>query len=380
MKVATTLVVFCVGSLLSLGLVMLYSVGMLKTAGHAQGAHNFLMQLIWGGGGIFVAALLAAYWDYRWLKKFAWPLLALCIILLALVQGFGTKTNGARRWLSWGGVNFQPSELAKLALIIALAYYGDRYQRFMGSFWRGLVVPGLILSAVLALIFIEPDRGTTILLATVGGLLLVLAGTRVWFLLPPILLAAASLAYSLLHDDVRRKRILSWLYPESHKQDAGYQVWRSMVGIGSGGVDGLGLGNGREKAFIPETHTDFIFSVIGEELGLIATLATLVAFLVLVVCGSYIAGRSRDVFGFLLASGITFLIGLQAAINIGVVTGALPNKGLPLPFISYGGSSLLLMLTCIGLLLSIARQALKNSDEDSGSDASPETSVTHLSA
>jgi cell division protein FtsW len=210
-------------------------------------------------------------------------------------------------------------------------------------------------------------------------MMLVLAGTRLWFILPPMLCGSVGLAYCLWYDPVRRKRILSWWDLESHKHDFGYQVWHSVVGLGSGGVDGVGLGNGREKAFVPEHHTDFIFSVVGEELGLIATLATLVAFLVIVLCGICIARRARDTFGFLLASGITFLIGLQAAINVGVVTGALPNKGLPLPFISYGGSNLLLMLTCIGLLLSIARRAREASDEVLHS-AGPEMAAAQLSS
>ena len=174
---------------------------------------------------------------------------------------------------------------------------------------------------------------------------------------------------------------MSWLDLENHKRDAGYQVWHSVVGFGNGGLEGVGLGNGREKGFVPEHHTDFIFSVIGEELGLIATLATLLAYIVLIFCGIYIARRARDTFGFLLASGITFLIGLQAAINVGVVTGALPNKGLPLPFVSYGGSNLLLMLSCVGLLLSVARQAKEEvPDEFSHSERVPELAAAQLNS
>jgi cell division protein FtsW len=372
MRFATTLLVFCVGALLSLGWVTLYSAGLMKV-----GAHFLLMQLIWGGAGL-VVALIAAGLDYRHLKKVVWPLLGVSALLLALVLVFGIKTNGARRWFHRGPMNFQPSELAKLAIIVGLAYYGDRYQRFMRTFWCGLVLPCLVLAVMLGLIFVEPDRGTTVLLATVGGMMLILAGTRLWFIFPPILLSGLALAYGLWHDPVRHRRILSWLHPEQHTQDAGFQVWRSMVGIGSGGIQGLGLGNGHEKVFVPENHTDFIFCVIGEELGLIATLTTVLAFFVLVLCGVYIARRSRDTFGFLLASGITFLIGLQAAFNIGVVTGALPNKGLPLPFISYGGSSLLLMLTCVGLLLSVARQARETPDEVALNDGLPDMAAAQI--
>src|SRR5262249_40133569 len=157
---------------------------------------------------------------------------------------------------------------------------------------------------------------------------------------------------SLLHDSMRTKRILSWIYLEENKSGVGYQAYQAMLALGAGGWTGVGLGDGRQKfGFVPEHHTDFILSMIGEELGLIATLLVVVAFIAIVICGLYIATRSPDTFGLLLASGITFLIGFQAAINIGVVTSALPNKGLPLPFISYGGSNLLIMLSSIGLLL-----------------------------
>jgi cell division protein FtsW len=360
-KLITTLTIFCVGTLLALGLVMLYSAGLVKTANH-QGPHFLILQLVWAVAGVILAGCVVAFFDYRWLKPVSWPMLTLSVVLLASVLA-GAKTNGARRWFHYGPVNFQPSELGKLAVIVWLAYYGDRFKHRMRSFWFGLAQPALVLGIVLALIFIEPDRGTTILLVTVGGMMLVLAGTRLDFIVPPLLTGGVALAYALWHDPVRHRRLLSWLDPQNHREDSGYQVWRSIVGIGSGGVEGIGLGNGREKALIPEHHTDFIFSIIGEELGLIATLATLAIFLILVLCGTQIARRAEDTFGFLLASGITFLIGLQAAINIGVVTGALPNKGLPLPFVSYGGSNLLLMLICVGLLLSVARCARQPSAE-----------------
>ena len=211
---------------------------------------------------------------------------------------------------------------------------------------------------MLGLIFVEPDRGTTILLAAVSGSMLLLAGVQWKFIVPPIVLAAAGLTVSILHDPMRMKRIFSWLDVEANKDGVGYQAYQAKIALGSGGLYGLGLGNGRQKlGFVPEHHTDFIFSIIGEELGLIATLLVIVAFVILVLCGIYIALRASDTFGTLLAAGVTLLIGLQAAINIGVVTSALPNKGLPLPFISYGGSNLLAMLTCVGILFSVARRA-----------------------
>jgi cell division protein FtsW len=188
--------------------------------------------------------------------------------------------------------------------------------------------------------------------------MLLIAGVRWRYFLPPIVLGACGFAVSIWHDPLRMKRVFSWLYSEEYKDTVGYQARQAMIALGSGGWTGLGLGNGRQKlGFVPEHHTDFILSIIGEELGLIATLLIVLAFVAIVFCGLHIAMRARDTFGLLLASGLTLLIGLQAAINIGVVTSALPNKGLPLPFISYGGSNLLAMLASVGLLLSIARQA-----------------------
>jgi cell division protein FtsW len=354
MKVAVTVLTSCVAALLALGMVMLYSSSMTQV-----GAHYLLMQLLWCALGLGLCVTAAAL-DYRLLKRAAWPLFGLAVILLVLVlvPQIGRRINGARRWFDFHGLRFQPSELAKLALLIALAWYGERFQRQMPTWKRGILIPGLFIGLVLGLIFIEPDRGTTILLATVSGAVLLVAGVRWKYILPPIALGIAGIGLSLWHDPMRMKRIFSWLYLEEHKAGTGYQAYQAMLALGSGGWTGLGLGNGRQKlGFVPEHHTDFILSIVGEELGLIATLLVVLAFVVMVVCGICIARRAQDTFGLLLGSGVTFLIGLQAAINIGVVTSALPNKGLPLPFISYGGSNLLAMLTCVGLLVSIARQA-----------------------
>jgi cell division protein FtsW len=356
MKLATTTLFFCVAALLSLGMVMLYSSSTAQV-----GAHYLMMQLVWCALGL-VGAAVAATFDYRHLKKLSLPLLALAVVLLLAVfaPAIGIKVNGARRWIGHGGFRFQPSELAKISLIIFIAFYGERYQRQMGTVARGLVVPGIVIGLVLGLIFVEPDRGCTILLAAVSGIMLVIAGARLKFIVPPAVLAIVALAISFWHDPMRMKRILAWLHPEANKEGVGWQAYQAMIALGSGGWTGLGLGNGRQKlGFIPEHHTDFIFSIIGEELGLIATIAVVVIFIVLVICGIFISSRARDTFGLLLGSGITFLIGMQAFINIGVVTSTLPNKGMPLPFISYGGSNLLMMLVSVGILLSIARQGIE---------------------
>jgi cell division protein FtsW len=360
MRLVATLLVFCVGSLLALGIVMLYSSGMMQV-----GASYMVKQAIWSALGLALGISAAAI-DYRHLKKLAWGLLVVAVILLVLVllPGVGTKINGSRRWFALGFMNFQPSELAKIAVIMALAHYCDRYQRKMGTLSKGIVWPAVFIGLVMALVFLEPDYGTTLLLGAVSGTMLIVAGVRWRFLIPPALAGLVAFGFFIWHNPVRLKRIFSWLYLEEYKQQTGYQAYQAMLALGSGGWMGLGLGNSRQKSgFVPEHHTDFILCIIGEELGLIATLGIVLAFLMIVFSGIHIARHARDSFGMLLASGITFLIGFQAFINIGVVTSALPNKGLSLPFISYGGSNLLLMLTCVGLLLSVGRKGVDRSNK-----------------
>lgn len=355
MKVAVTTLAFCVAALLALGIVMLYSSSMTQF-----GAALLAKQLEWFLFG-FILCVVATSLDYQLLKKFAWPIFFLSLFLLAalFVPHFhGVRINGARRWFDFHGIRFQPSELAKIALIVILAWYGDRCQRQMQTFKRGVIIPGLLIAAILGLVFIEPDRGTTILLAAVGGSMMLMAGTRWVHIFLPATLGVSALTVSILHDPMRMRRIFSWWDLEQHKDGVGYQAYEAMIALGSGGWTGLGLGNSLQKlGFVPEHQTDFIFAIIGEELGLVTTLLIVLAFVVLAVCGFCIAVNARETFGFLLASGVTLLISLQAAINIGVVTSALPNKGLPLPFISYGGSNLLAMLVCVGILFSVARHA-----------------------
>jgi len=364
MKIAVTTLAFCVAALLALGMVMLYSssIGMvMRGPGAPQvGAHYLIMQMVWCALGLGVCMTMASL-DYRLLKKLTWPIFGFAVMLLVLVltplpHDITKPINGARRWFNFHGVRFQPSEFAKLALIIALAWYCEHFQRQMDTFKKGIVLPCIIISCVLLPLFVEPDRGTSILLVLVCGGMLVLAGVRWRYILPPITVAGIGLAWSLWHDPVRRERILAFLHPEKYREGAGHQAWQAMLAFGSGGWFGEGLGDGRQKlGFIPEHHTDFILPVIGEELGAVATLLVLLGFAVIFFCGIYISSRARDTFGQLLATGISLLIALQACINIGVVTSSLPNKGIALPFISYGGSNLLAMLTSVGLLLSIGR-------------------------
>jgi cell division protein FtsW len=385
MNRATTILVFCVAVLLGLGMVTLYSASMnMEVARSAVGSNFLRSQLVWCGFGLAGCGLAAAM-DYRRWKRLAPWLLGFSALLLVLVFvpkiGYAATAGrggggavGAHRWIGIPHLpHFQPSELAKLALILFLAAYGDHYQRQMTTFKQGLAIPGVIIAVILGLIFIEPDRGCTILLAAVAGAMLIIAGVRLLYLIPPALLGMGALAFSLMHDPMRLNRIVAWLDPEKSKDTVGYQAYQAMIALGSGGWTGLGLGNSRQKlGFIPEHHTDFIFSIIGEELGLVATLAVVMLFMVVVCCGIYIARRAGDTFGMLLGAGITFMIGIQAFINMGVVTSLLPNKGMPLPFISYGGSNLLLMLVSVGLLLSISRSAAQPAQPKSNPfDSSP---------
>jgi cell division protein FtsW len=356
-KLATTILVSCVASLLALGTVMLCS--------SPEGSKHFTQQLLWEAMGI-VACGIAALFDYRKLKKVSPAIFGVALILLAAVflpRPVGLNVNGAHRWINLQVASFQPSEFAKLALIIVLAHYIDHYGRQM-SLWfkpaviKGMLLPGLIIGPVLGLIFLEPDYGTTLLLAAVASMMLIVAGARLRLLVPVALIGLAAVGYSIQNNQVRSGRMDAYFHPERHRDGKAFQQEQAMIALGSGGVVGLGLGDGRQKfGYVPENHTDFILAIIGEELGLVATLGVVLAFLGISVCGIYIAMHASDRFGMMLGCGITFLISLQSFINIGVVTTVLPNKGLPLPFVSYGGSSVLMMLTSIGLLLSVARRA-----------------------
>lgn len=358
MKLATTVFVFCVAALLALGAVMLCSA--------PAGARYFNQQMLWEALGV-VACGAVAFFDYRRLKhgRIPWAILGLTVWLLiaVLVPGLGVNRGGARRWLNFHFMMFQPSELAKLTLIIVLAAYIERFGRHMPLLWKpaiikGLLWPGAIIGLVIGLIFLEPDYGTTVLLAAVSFVLLFVAGSRVWLIAPVVVLGLLLFGYSVMNNKVRSSRIDAFFNPEKHLAGKAYQQHQAKIALGSGGLFGVGLGDGRQKyGYVPENHTDFILSIVGEELGLVATMGVVLAFLGIALSGTYIAAHASDRFGMMLALGITVLISLQAFINIGVVTMVLPNKGLPLPFVSYGGSSLLMMMAGVGFVLSVARHA-----------------------
>lgn len=348
MKRVATLLIVVVMALLSLGLVMLYSVS------PAQDSTRFLSrQVIAGAVGLAGGAAIVTV-GYKRLRRAAWLLFGIALLLLVAVLVVGVRINGARRWFRFGGLQFQPSDLAKLALVVVLAHYGAYCQRLMRTFRWGVLYPLLIVSPVVGLVFLEPDWGTAILLAAVSTIMLTVSGARWCYLLPPLVVGAVGLGVMLALNPVRSDRIYSWLHLEETRQGAGYQAWHARLALQRGGALGVGLNNSREKTLLPEHQTDFIFAIIAEEWGFAGSTVVVALFLILFVSGIVAAWRAPDSFGMLLGTGISFLLGLQALINLMVVSGAAPNKGLALPFISYGGSNLAMMLVCTGVLVSIA--------------------------
>lgn len=347
-----TLYAFSVAALLALGLVMLYSASMTQ-----EGEKFLIKQSIFAAIGL-VACCATAAMDYRWLRRVVWPGLVIACLLLAFTAVRGRDINGARRWIELPGFTFQPSEIAKVVVIAMLAHYASLHRDRMQEFWRGVVFPGALAACALVLVLAGKDFGTTMLLGLVTWLVLLIAGGRPAHLVPLGAAAFALICALLMGNENRRTRIDAWLHPENYEKTIAYQQLQAKYALGAGGTAGLGLGNGRQKTgFVPEHHTDFIFSIIGEEFGLTATLGLLATYGLLCWCGLSIAWRASDLFGQLLVIGLTFLIGVQVFINVGVVTMVLPNKGLPLPFISYGGSNLVMLLASVGLVLSVARRA-----------------------
>jgi cell division protein FtsW len=352
------ILIFSMVSLLVIGIVMLFS-----TAAFAQDSRGDMYyfvkrQMMWlviGGSALVVAATI----DYRvWARWWPWIYgLAVVLLVLCFVPPIGMKINGAWRWINLGFATFQPSELGKVAVIISLAWWYQRNEEASGQFWRGFAAPLAIVGLIMGLIAVEVDLGATALIGTTALAMMFVAGAGLRWIIPLILAGAAGLAVAIFHMEERMGRLMAFLDPEKYKLTEGLQQWQALLAFGAGGVNGLGLGSGRQKMlYLPYAHTDFIFPMIGEELGLRFTLLTVFCFLLILLAGVLIAMNARDRFGMLLGFGITIIITLQAAINIGVTTSLLPNKGMPLPFISYGGSNLAVSMLLIGILINIHRQ------------------------
>ena len=296
------------------------------------------------------------YYDYARLGRRAYFILGAVIILLAMVLVMGVTVNGAKRWLRFGPFTIQPSEFAKLALVIFMSRFLAEYKGKVKSFVRGFLPVLGILSATLILIIIEPDFGSTVIIGMIVFTIWFIAGLRILHLSSLVLASIPCAIVAILLNPYRVNRILGFIDPWSHAQGSAYQVIQSQIAVGSGGLTGRGLGAGLQKYhFLAESHTDFIFAIVGEETGFIGAALLVLMFIVLLWMGVTVALRASDYYTGLLASGIVTMICLSAAVNFWVVLGLLPPKGLALPFISYGGSSLVTNMAGIGILLNISK-------------------------
>ncbi len=317
----------------------------------------FLRQAGYAGVGT-LALLLTSRMRYRAWQRLSVPLLALTVGMLALVlhPTAGIEAYGSSRWISLGPVTIQPSEIAKLALIVfAAAVLAGKWDRLndLGH----LALPLLPVTVIVCgMVMFQPDLGTTVILAGSVFLLLFAAGVRLRYLVFTGVVGGAIGTALIMGESYRRARFLSFLHPWADAKNTGYQLIQSLIALGSGGWLGVGLGASRQKwLYVPNAHTDFIFSILGEELGLLGEIAVLAAFGLLIFAGVRVAARAGDVFGRLLAAGIVSWFGLQVLLNLGAVTGLMPITGVPLPFLSYGGSSLVVSLAAVGILVNVAR-------------------------
>ena len=363
---AARIVLGAVLALIAIGLVMIDSTTM------AQSSSSFLSsslgrQLAWAGLALFVM-WLASEVDHRWLEYWAAPLYIGTLLLLAAVLipglGSGKASYGARRWIRLGPVGLQPSELAKISMIVFLAAYLARRAAKLDRFVSGTLPVFAGVGAMCGLVLIEPDFGTALFLGGIAFLILFTAGIRIRHVVPVALLASPVVVHLVMTKMAHvRRRIDVFLDPTADLQGKGHQIYQSLIAMASGGLTGRGLGHGRQKLFfLPEGKNDFIFANLGEELGLIGCFVVIALFAAFVWYGAKIALCAPSDFGSYLALGIVLVIGLQAAINVAVVTASMPTKGISLPFVSYGGSSLVIMSGMVGVLLNVARCAQELED------------------
>lgn len=344
--------------LVGFGIIMVYSASGVFSGDRFHDPYYFLKrEILWVVIGFSFLFIISRV-DYHHLAKISKPLLFFSVFLLILLLSpLGVTVGGAQRWLRIGPFTLQPSELAKLAIIIYLAEFLSRKKGKITKFTTGFLPPLILLAPIVVLILLEPDLGTVILILALSLILLFIAGTRLSYLGSLLLLFLPALYLLIYKSPYRKARVLAFLHPWADPQGIGYQITQSLIALGSGGIFGRGLGQSRQKLFfLPEAHTDFIFSIVGEEWGMLGTLFLLFLFALFIYQGRKIAKNSKDSFGYFLATGITLLIGLEAILHIGVAIGLFPTKGIPLPFISYGGSALVISLIAMGILLNISKQ------------------------
>jgi len=339
------------------GVVMVYSASSIMAAKRFHDGFFFLKrQGVFAllGFGLMIGTMQV---NYHFWRKLAAPILLGCIALLVLVliPGIGGSAGGASRWIRLPGFNLQPSEVAKIALIMYMAYSLDRKQDKIKQLGPGFVSYMLILVVMLGLLLKQPDMGSALTLAAVAVIMLFAAGTRLVYITSIVLISMPFIYFLVMNVAYRKRRILAFLDPWQDPQNSGFQIIQSWLALGTGGLFGQGLGEGKQKLFyLPEAHTDFILSVVGEELGFLGVVVIIGMFFLLVQRAMRIAVAAPDTFGRFLALGIAVLFGIEASVNMCVVTGLLPTKGLALPFISYGGSSLIISLFAVGILLNIS--------------------------
>lgn len=353
------ILVITVACLVTLGIVMLFSTAAFAADANGDMYHFVKRQIAFTVLGIGVAVACAIL-DYRAWQRLAIVGIVVTIILLALVYvpGIGVEKNGAKRWINLG-ISFQPAELVKISLFVFLAAHYARPAREIASFWRGYCIPACVLGLICGLIIMQTDLGTTVLLGGAGLVVMFVAGAQMKFLAPLGGMACVPVGLIIAHNPERLRRLLAFTNPELYREED-YQQQQAIMGIMRGGWNGAGLGNSIQKfGNLPEAHTDFLPAIIGEELGMIAMLLIVLGFLLILVFGLLISSHARDRFGQILGYGLTLVISFQAAINLGVVLKMLPNKGLPLPFISYGGTNMVICLAAIGILLNIYRSGLE---------------------
>ena len=343
-------IILIVVGLTFLGLVILFSA---SQSMHDDPTVLLRKQLVWLvlatiAGGIAMIVNLEA------VREYAYWLAAGSVLLLALVliPGIGVEVNGVRRWMDFGLMRLQVSEIGKLGLIFSMAHYLATYRRDFNRVLKGYFYPCVLLAIFCSLIILEPDYGTAFLCGAVGGCLMFLAGVRLKFLIPTAIAALSFFSVAVYHDPVRLQRITSFLDVEGNRSDSAYQLWQGILAFGAGGIHGVGLGSGRQQmSFLPEAHTDFIFAIVGEELGFLFTSGVVLLFMTLFFVGVLQLKRAPNLYQYLLVMGALLFVTFQALINIGVVTGCLPTKGMSLPFISYGGSNLVFMFVLTGIIL-----------------------------
>lgn len=319
-------------------------------------AYYFIRQLIFAALGT-AAMIICSRMPVGFYKRFSMHVLAIAVVLLMLVPIIGVNANGARRWIGFGAFTVQPSEIAKIGVILSFAVLICKNRGRMSSFRHGILPFAAILLLIVSLLVLEPHFSASIIIIAIGGVMLFLGGARlVWFIAAGAA-AAAGIAVLLTLFPYASSRIITWRDPFASTSDEGYQIVQSLYSIGSGGLSGLGLGQSRQKyLYLPEEHNDFIFAIVCEELGFIGALLILTLFALLILRGYRIALHARDRYGFLVSAGITTLLAIQVILNVAVVTNLVPCTGISLPFFSYGGTALLMQMAEMGIVLSISRE------------------------